>query len=200
MLNYKFKFADINNMMGDIIMMRVAEMYLIKAEAAAHLSGKTSEAQALLKELRDARMKEGFESAAVTATGDELLKEIWLERRKELWGEGFSLTDIIRNQQSIERKKFEEYAIAEITYDSNGQEIRTPKLDENGDVVLAPEDATKEYKKKYCILISGHPTLKFPDGTDFEANSKYYLFRITEKEELQNQNLYNDHPKLSIYR
>ena len=36
MLNYKFLFADINNMLGDVIMMRVAEMYLIKAEAAAH--------------------------------------------------------------------------------------------------------------------------------------------------------------------
>ena len=95
MLNYKFLFADVNNMLGDVIMMRVAEMYLIKAEAAAHLAGKTSEAQALLKELRDARMKNGFESPAVTATGDELLKEIWLERRKELWGEGFSLTDLI---------------------------------------------------------------------------------------------------------
>ena len=53
-------------------------------------------------------MKKGFESPAVTATGDELLKEIWLERRKELWGEGFQLTDIIRNQQSVDRKKFEE--------------------------------------------------------------------------------------------
>lgn len=31
------------------------------------------------------------------------------------------------------------------------------------------------------MLISGHPTLKFPDGSDFEVNSKYYLFRITEK-------------------
>lgn len=200
MLNYKFLFADINNMLGDVIMMRVAEMYLIKAEAAAHISGKTGEAQTLLKELRDARMKEGFESPAVTATGDELLKEIWLERRKELWGEGFSLTDIIRNQQSVERKKFEKYAMADITHDSKGQEIRTPKLDEDGDVILAPEDASDEYKEKNCMLISGHPTLKFPDGSDFEVNSKYYLFRITEKEELQNQNLYNDHPKLSIYR
>ena len=51
MLNYKFLFADINNMLGDVIMMRVAEMYLIKAEAAAHISGKTGEAQTLLKEL-----------------------------------------------------------------------------------------------------------------------------------------------------
>ena len=200
MLNYKFLFADVNNMLGDVIMMRVAEMFLIKAEAAAHLAGKTSESQALLKKLRDARMKNGVESPVVTATGDELLKEIWLERRKELWGEGFSLTDIIRNQQSVDRKKFEEYAMADITYDSKGKEIRTPKLDENGDAILAPADATDKYKAQNCMLIRGHSTLKFPDGSDFEVNSKYYLFRITEKEELQNKNLYNDHPKLSIYR
>ena len=90
--------------------------------------------------------------------------------------------------------------MADITHDSKGQEIRTPKLDENGDVILAPKNATDEYKEQNCMLISGHSTLKFPDESDFEANSKYYLFRIPEKEELQNQNLYNDHPKLSIYR
>ena len=32
-----------------------------------------------------------------------------------------------------------------------------------------------------------------------DANSKYYLYRITDAEELANKNLYKDHPKLSIY-
>jgi hypothetical protein len=41
-----------------------------------------------------------FTSATeITATGEDLLKAIWLERRLELWGEGFAITDIIRNQQ-----------------------------------------------------------------------------------------------------
>jgi hypothetical protein len=30
-------------------------------------------------------------------------------------------------------------------------------------------------------------------------NSKYYLFRIPESEELQNENLYSKYPRLSIY-
>ena len=36
----------------------------------------------------------------------DLLETIWLERRKELWGEGFSLIDIIRNQQTVVRKAY----------------------------------------------------------------------------------------------
>ena len=73
-------------MLADIVMMRVAEMYLIKAEAAAHLPGKTSEAQSMLKELRDARMKPGYTAAEITATGDDLLKEIWLDAARNCGG------------------------------------------------------------------------------------------------------------------
>lgn len=106
MLNGKFLFSDVENMLADLVMMRTSEMYLIKAEAAAHIN-KESEAQQILQNLRNARMKAGYTAAVVNQTGNALLKEIWMERRKELWGEGFSLTDIIRNQQSVERKEYE---------------------------------------------------------------------------------------------
>lgn len=186
LLNFKFKFADIDNQLADIIMMRVSEMYLIKAEAAAHIAGKEGEAQDLLKTLRDARLREGATpTVKSTNTGDALLQEIWLERRKELWGEGFSLTDIIRNQQTVERKEFTCYA----------------KLDENGDPVFDadgnPVPATDEEES---MVLQGHTRRTFPDGSAFEANSKYYLFRITEQEELQNANLYSEHAKLDFYR
>ena len=46
-------------MLADLVLMRTSEMYLIKAEAAAHLAGKEGEAQQLLQTLRNARMKEG---------------------------------------------------------------------------------------------------------------------------------------------
>ena len=55
--------------------------------------------------------------------------------------------------------------MADITHDSKGQAIRTPKLDENGDVILAPEDASDEYKEKNCMLISGHPTMKITNSS-----------------------------------
>ena len=180
MLSSKFKFADVDNMLADIVMMRVAEMYLIKAEAAAHLPGKTSEAQSLLKELRDARMKPGYTAAEITATGDDLLKEIWLERRKELWGEGFALTDIIRNQQPVERKTWQHFV--ECTYNEHEDGSvtdKTPIVTETGDVIFA-DDKDEAYQSKYCVILQGHSTVKLPDGTDFVPNSKYYLFRITE--------------------
>lgn len=165
MLNSKFLFKDVDNMLADLVMMRTSEMYLIKAEAAAHLAGKESEAQQALQTLRDARMKAGKTAKAVTETGDALLKEIWLERRKELWGEGFALTDLIRNQQSVERKEYSG------TITVNGKEV----------------------------AVNGHTIISLPDKTPFAPNSKYYLFRIPEKEELQNPNLYSKYPRLSIY-
>ena len=165
MLNKKFVFKDLDNMLADLVMMRTSEIYLIKAEAAAHLAGKESIAQETLKALRDARMKEGKIAKAVTETGDDLIKEIWLERRKELWGEGFALTDLIRNQQSVERKEYEET----ITVDGKP------------------------------ITVKGHTILSLPDKTPFTPNSKYYLFRITEKEELQNSLLYSKYPRLPFY-
>lgn len=201
MLNYKFKFADVKNGLGDILMMRVAEMFLIKAEAATHITGKEGEAQSLLKELRQARLKEGT-TADVTATGDDLREEIWMERRKELWGEGFSLTDLLRNQKSLERKNWRHYVKAVMKTGDNGEEINTgvPQFDEQGNPVYA-DNEDEEFKKNKCVILEGHPSSRtiFPDGTSFEKNSKYYLFRVPEQEELQNANLYSEHPMLPFY-
>ncbi len=84
---------------ADYVMMRPEEMLLIEAEARAEL-GDNSGAQALLQELWDAR----FEDApAVTETGQALLDAIYLERRIELWGEGFSMRDIRRLQRPLDR-------------------------------------------------------------------------------------------------
>lgn len=165
MLNKKFIFKDLDNMLADLVLMRTSEMYLIKAEAAAHLAGKEGEAQQLLQTLRNARMKEGKTAHAVTETGDALIQEIWKERRKELWGEGFALTDLIRNQQSVERKEYD------------------------GKITVGGKE----------ISVKGHTIISLPDNTPFVPNSKYYLFRIPEKEELQNTGLYSKYPRLSIY-
>ncbi|MBT9850327.1 hypothetical protein GPL07_07780 [Phocaeicola vulgatus] len=49
------------------------------------------------------------------------------------------------------------------------------------------------------LTTQGHRFFNFPDKSAFCPNSKYYLYRITDSEELANKNLYKDHPKLSIY-
>lgn len=103
------------------------------------------------------------------------MDDILLERRKELWGEGFSLQDIIRNQQAIVRKEYPKTPIDYSYTYANGE------------------------TRHRSISPQGHRIVKQPDGQDFQVNSKYYLFRIPDKEETTNTQLYSRHQKLSIY-
>ena len=74
--------------------MRAAEMYLTEAEALARL-GNTSGAQSVLAEL----MAKRDPLWAGTATVDEIA----LQRRIELWGEGFRYFDVRRTATGIVR-------------------------------------------------------------------------------------------------
>lgn len=95
----KFSAGGDKGFNADLVMMRPEEMLLIEAEALVRMNEDGS-SQALLKQLRDHRMPE---PVVVNATGVQLLEEILLERRIELWGEGFSLTDIKRLKRGIDR-------------------------------------------------------------------------------------------------
>ena len=85
---------------GCFNLFRAAEMYYIQAEADCHISGKESEAQALLTEV----VKPYNEAYTCTKTGDELLEEVKLYRRFDLWGEGYDWTDCKRWKMDISRK------------------------------------------------------------------------------------------------
>lgn len=80
--------------------MRSTEMLLIEAEAAAE-QGKTQLAQQLINKLAQTRCPD---YAGCTATGDELINFIRLQRRIELWGEGFNFFDFKRWNLPIERR------------------------------------------------------------------------------------------------
>lgn len=71
--------------------MRSTEMCLTEAEAA-YMNGDETTAIARLKEVNDKRIP-GY---TCNKTGQDLLDEIRLCRRIELWGEGFSFTDFKR--------------------------------------------------------------------------------------------------------
>jgi hypothetical protein len=73
-------------------------MYLIEAEARAQLD----DAPGALTALNAVQSRAG---ATLTTTTDkaELLEAIALERRKELFGEGFHLLDILRRGETLER-------------------------------------------------------------------------------------------------
>ena len=70
---------------GEINLFRSAEMYLIEAEAYCHLN-QEAEAQKLLIELNK---NSGRDSEYTCAKiGTDLLNEVYLYNRIELWGEG----------------------------------------------------------------------------------------------------------------
>jgi len=84
---------------GSFNIYRSAEMMLSEAEAQCHL-GNDSAAQSLLKELN----KNLDPSYTCTKTGADLLKEVKLYRRIDLWGEGFDYYDYKRWNEPIVRK------------------------------------------------------------------------------------------------
>lgn len=80
--------------------MRVEEMYLILAEAQGMTSPATGAATltSFVKTYRDA-------SYSFSASSKEALQtEVWIQRRIELWGEGFAYFDIKRLMKPLDRR------------------------------------------------------------------------------------------------
>ena len=157
----KFKFRA--DQTGDLVLMRSAEAHLIKAEGYAR-EGNITDGAAALNVLRTARGASAFDPAG--ASKEQLIEAILVERRKELWGEGFALADIIRNQLPVVRKPY---------VDAGGADRIV--------TVTTPDGKTKQVPAKY------HSAFKFADGKDFTANSTNYIFVVPQAEEQNNPNL-----------
>lgn len=85
---------------ADLIYMRIAEMYLLNAEANANL-GMDADAKTSLLALLDLRLDD---TAYVDGlAGDALVDEIYLQTRLELWGEGKSYLALKRNKGTVVR-------------------------------------------------------------------------------------------------
>lgn len=80
--------------------MRLSEVYLIRAEALANLGTNNTQAQSDLNTIRRRAIPT---APLVTATGTALINEILLERRKELCFEGHRLWDLTRNAIGVVR-------------------------------------------------------------------------------------------------
>lgn len=156
----KFKFKA--TLIADIVFMRAAEMYLIEAEAEAR-NGNITNAVMVLNQLKSARNANIYNGSLGQ---DAVIKEILIERRKELFGEGFSLSDIIRTQGTVVRKPY---------VNANGQPIQVQITTPNGTVKT--------------VNGRGHTIFAFPDQSAFAPNSRYYLFTIPQKEIENNPNL-----------
>lgn len=86
--------------LGDVPLMRSAEMFLILAEAYAKTTGQELNARTSLFNLVSRRDPNAVIS---TNTGQALIEEILLNRRVELWGEGFRWLDLKRLNLPLNR-------------------------------------------------------------------------------------------------
>ena len=89
------KFGHVSDWTDNYMYMRAAEMVLIEAEAYAHLN-QGSKAAEVLKVLMNKRQP-SWNKATVT------VEDVYLQRRIELWGEGFSFYDLKRLNKGIDR-------------------------------------------------------------------------------------------------
>lgn len=85
---------------ADLIYMRIAEMYLLNAEANANL-GMDEQARTSLKAVLDLRLDDTSYLDALS--GPALVSEVYLQTRIELWGEGKSYLALKRNKATYTR-------------------------------------------------------------------------------------------------
>jgi len=99
----QYGFIGNNINAGDWCLMRAEEMILIKAEATAMAGNLNAGKQILYDFVSTYRDPSYSISSASSATAFQ--DEVWLQRRIELWGEGFSMSDIMRLGKNIVRFK-----------------------------------------------------------------------------------------------
>ncbi|MGM9742076.1 MAG: RagB/SusD family nutrient uptake outer membrane protein [Candidatus Cryptobacteroides sp.] len=120
---------------NDFPIMRIEEMYLIKAEALG-MSGQLEEATVALNDFvrtwRDPQYSvSGLSQAA-------LQNEIWNQRRMEFWGEGMSWFDIMRLGKGVDRRGhgFPAAAVMNIPAGDNVLVYRIPQSEEQYNKLL----------------------------------------------------------------
>ena len=86
---------------NDIPLMRVEEMYLILAEAQA-MAGDPAAGAATLENFVKTYRDPAYTCTATTA--EAVQNAAWQQRRIELWGEGFSYTDLMRLKKNVDRR------------------------------------------------------------------------------------------------
>lgn len=94
-----WKFKDPSLFEGDYIYIRASSLYYIEAEALAR-QGREAEARQILLDITSKRDKNYLLSSK---SGIELINEIVLQKRIELWGEGYAWFDMKRLNTPLER-------------------------------------------------------------------------------------------------
>lgn len=133
------KFRDATFFEGDYVYMRAAEMYLIEAEALARM-GDGSAAQVLF----DLVSTKDSEYTLSTATGDDLVEEVYLHRRIELWGEGTGWFDLKRLKKPLVRDyegtNHASFGLYNYDAESNSFRFQLPEDEINANDAISPAD------------------------------------------------------------
>ncbi|WP_026946731.1 RagB/SusD family nutrient uptake outer membrane protein [Algoriphagus marincola] len=98
-MNRKFIAQANASSVGDVPYMRASEMFLIEAEALARAGNDSQAAQVLF----NFASQRDPEYTLTTNTGAALIEEIMIQRRIELWGEGFRFYDLKRLNLPLDR-------------------------------------------------------------------------------------------------
>ncbi|MGH1518003.1 RagB/SusD family nutrient uptake outer membrane protein [Chryseobacterium sp. JK1] len=94
-----WKFKDPTLFEGDYIYIRASSLYYVEAEALAR-QGREAEARQVLFDITS---KRNAAYTLSTKSGNDLLNEIILQKRIELWGEGYAWFDMKRLNVPLER-------------------------------------------------------------------------------------------------
>lgn len=104
----QMKFAPYNNQVGtainanDIPLMRIEEMYLIKAEAEGMQNA--SNGKTALEEFLKMRVGNPSVYTSGLNTSEAVQEAIYLQRRIEFWGEGITWFDLMRLNKGVDRR------------------------------------------------------------------------------------------------
>ncbi len=136
---------------GSFSFMRASEMALTEAEAAYH-NGDEATAKSIMTEINGKRIT-GY---VQKTSGQDLLDEIRLTRRIELWGEGHNYTDFKRWNLPFERRAWKEYDPTSGNFPPE-QETNLQPSACNGFVMMVP---AVEYRYNSAIDLSLLPYYK----------------------------------------
>ena len=142
---------------GDWCMMRAEEMILIKAEATAK-GGNLAGGKQILEDFVKTYRQPDFTSSAgsVEAFSDE----VWLQRRIELWGEGFAMADVMRLGKNIVRYHPDE--------ETNVEEVYQFNLAYNDPWVLLRFVQTETTNNPCCLQNEGGTEPRQGDGANLK--------------------------------
>ncbi|MCM1337312.1 MAG: RagB/SusD family nutrient uptake outer membrane protein [Candidatus Amulumruptor caecigallinarius] len=87
---------------GDVPMMRIEEMYLVRAEATAMTGDVVGGAALLRKFVREYR-DHAYELPDYSSASD-IQRLVWMQRRVEMWGEGLAWFDLMRLGKGVDRR------------------------------------------------------------------------------------------------